>query len=249
MRLFYAVGAVMGILTRISEGFVFHPSPLARARKTIAFATESMFQVPISEWDEEASSIASRYLQGKYTACDIDGENCRAFCDQEEIRKVLKEILPPVTQDELESDVQEIMKSFEGADVIDMFDFIDALKGNRFWSEAGEVCVKELMYLDCLQSNYGKKKSVLCDDDYDDLKNSLTWDGSEVVNLSGDEARFIYAIAANRKGEAIMSDAEYIALKEKLRGEGSWVVNRAPDPLEKLGLNTFLGYIHRSFQT
>ena len=46
-----------------------------------------------------------------------------------------------------------------------------------------------------------------------------------------------------------MGDAEYMALKEKLRGEGSWVVNRAPDPLEKLGLNTFLGYIHRSFQT
>ena len=47
----------------------------------------------------------------------------------------------------------------------------------------------------------------------------------------------------------VMSNDEYAALKAKLQEEESWVVSRAQDPLEKLGLNTFLGYIHRSFRS
>ena len=49
--------------------------------------------------------IATRYLQGKYTACDSEGNNCRAICDQSEITAVLKEILPPVSVKELETEV------------------------------------------------------------------------------------------------------------------------------------------------
>ena len=221
--------------------------PSTLLRRGVA-ASEGLFQADISEWDTDISAIATRYLQGKYTACDIDGENCRAFCDRDEIKKVLTEILPPVSTGELEGEVVEIMNTFKGAEVIDMTEFIDALKTNKYWADAGELVVKELMYLDCLQSNYASKKALLSDDDYDELKSSLTWDGSEIVNMSGDEARFLYAIAANRKGEAAMPDAEYASLKAKLQDEGSWVTSRAQDPLEKLGLNTFLGYIHRSFR-
>ena len=49
--------------------------------------------------------IATRYLQGKYTACDLEGGNCRAVCDRAEITAVLKEILPPVSAKELETEV------------------------------------------------------------------------------------------------------------------------------------------------
>ena len=45
--------------------------------------------------------------------------------------------------------------------------------------------VKELIYLDALQSMYVSKKSLLNDDDYDELKDSLTWDGSALVTMSG----------------------------------------------------------------
>ena len=177
--------AVFALTISVVAGWtgVVPPSPrsfrTAGALRTAAAKDESLFQVPISDWDEDISAIATRYLQGKYTACDLDGENCRALCDQEEISKVLTEILPPVSEEELKSEVDEIMATFKGAEVIDMGDFLDALKTNKYWAESGELVVKELMYLDCLQSSYASKKALLSDDDYDELKSSLTWDGSE----------------------------------------------------------------------
>ena len=35
--------------------------------------------------------------------------------------------------------------------------------------------------------------------------------------------------------------------QEELKAAGSWTVSRAMDPLERLGLNTYVGYMHRSF--
>ena len=63
-----------------------------------------------------------------------------------------------------------------------------------------------------------------------------------------------------------MEDVEYEKLKSELQSKGlnsylskqyvyrfwkicnigSWVVTRGKDPLEKLGLNTFMSYLHRS---
>ena len=65
------------------------------------------------------------------------------------------------------------------------------------------------------------------------------------VLTEGNEARFIFAVASNERGEPCMSDDEYSALKFELKKQNSWVVTRAMDPLERLGMNTFLGYLHR----
>ena len=65
--------------------------------------------------------------------------------------------------------------------------------------------------------------------------------------MKADEALFVTAVAAARRGEAIMGDEEYNALKAKPRAVKSWVADRSPDALEKLGLDTFMGYLHRSF--
>jgi len=62
---------------------------------------------------------------------------------------------------------------------------------------------------------------------------------------SGKEARFIFAVAAYQRGEETLSNDEYGRLKSDLQAANSWVVNRGKDPLEKLGMNTFLGYLHR----
>lgn len=91
-------------------------------------------------------------------------------------------------------------------------------------------------------------KVLLNNDDYDELKSSLTWDGSALVNLSGKEAQFLFAVAAARKGAPTMPDDQYAALKEELQAQNSWVAARGMDPLEKLGMQTLLGYIHRTFE-
>lgn len=84
-----------------------------------------------------------------------------------------------------------------------------------------------------------------CDISYIDL----TWEGSSVATMNAREAEFVSAVAASKRGEPFMADDEYKALKAELKKEGSWVVNRGEDALEHLGLNTFMGYLHRSMET
>eukprot|EP00614_Pseudopedinella_elastica_P007186 CAMPEP_0172612294 /NCGR_PEP_ID=MMETSP1068-20121228/32189_1 /TAXON_ID=35684 /ORGANISM="Pseudopedinella elastica, Strain CCMP716" /LENGTH=258 /DNA_ID=CAMNT_0013416453 /DNA_START=32 /DNA_END=808 /DNA_ORIENTATION=+ len=203
-------------------------------------------QTPVSEWDETISAIASRYVESKYAACDKDGENCVALRDRDEITVLLREILPPVSTSELNKEVDDLMKLFGDEKSIAIDKFVEAVKNNPYWGEAGELVVKELIYLDAVMNDHVYDKSVLNDDDYDDLKESLTWDGSELVNLSGQEAKFLHAVGASRKGLSMLSDAEYGALKAELKANKSWVALRELDPLERLGLNTLVGYIHRS---
>lgn len=64
-------------------------------------------------------------------------------------------------------------------------EFIRAVLGNSYWREAGPLVVKELMFLDCLDSNYFKKVQLIDDERYDMLKESLQWEGSAVATLSG----------------------------------------------------------------
>ena len=52
---------------------------------------------------------------------------------------------------ELEKEVSEVMQTFEGKELVDVEEFVDRLKSNTYWAEAGELVVKELMYLDCVQ--------------------------------------------------------------------------------------------------
>jgi len=45
-----------------------------------------------------------------------------------------------------------------------------------------------------------------------------------------------------------MGDVEFDEMKQRLKSKGSWVANRVQDPLERLGVDSFLGYIHQSFR-
>ena len=80
------------------------------------------------------------------------------------------------------------------------------------------------------------------------MKDSLTWDGSAIATMSGKEAKFLHSVSNSRKGVPSLSDEQYAKLKGELQAEGSWVVKRAQDPLERLGMNTLMGYVHRSFK-
>lgn len=203
----------------------------------------------VDSWDTSTLALTASYLQAKYKACDRDGEQCRAKCDRDEIVALLREILPPVSPEELAAEVEVVMASFPSTQgMIDIGEFVGTVKRNKYWSDAGELVVKELIYLDCLQASYAMDtQPLLSDDEYDELKDSLCWDGSALPTMTGQEAKFLTALVASRKGYTILPDAEYSALKAELQAENSWVASRAPDTLERLGLNTLLGYVHRTF--
>lgn len=80
---------------------------------------------------------------------------------------------------------------------------------------------KERIFLDALQTYYASGRQMLDDDEFDTLKEDLSWRGSPVVTLNREETRFLAASMAYNKGEPMMSDSEFDALKTKLKDEKS----------------------------
>lgn len=82
---------------------------------------------------------------------------------------------------------------------------------------------KERMFLDALQSFYVSGRQVMDDAEFDALKEDLSWNGSEVVNLNRKEIAFLEAKQAYMKGTPMMSDAEFDTLKGELLEDGSTI--------------------------
>jgi len=88
---------------------------------------------------------------------------------------------------------------------------------------------KEAEFLFALQSFYVTGQASMTDEEFDNLKEELTWEGSSVATLSTDELRFLEATRAFRDGKpSIMSDADYDALKLALKTKGSAVALEGP---------------------
>jgi len=88
---------------------------------------------------------------------------------------------------------------------------------------------KERIFLDALQSYYATGRQVLSDEEFDLLKEDLTWNGSEMVVMNRKEVRFLSSIQAYLKGDPIISDTEFDQLKAELKEESSrFAVSREP---------------------
>ncbi|XP_049377514.1 PGR5-like protein 1B, chloroplastic [Solanum stenotomum] len=83
-------------------------------------------------------------------------------------------------------------------------------------------------FLQALQSFYYEGKAMMSNEEFDNLKEELMWEGSSVVMLSPDEQRFLEASMAYVSGNPIMTDKEYDKLKMKLKRDGSDIVVEGP---------------------
>lgn len=99
---------------------------------------------------------------------------------------------------------------------------LDQKKGKK---SIGEM---EQEFLQALQSFYYEGKAVMSNEEFDNLKEELMWEGSSVVMLSPDEQRFLEASMAYVAGNPILSDKEFDDLKLKLKTEGSMIVVEGP---------------------
>lgn len=87
---------------------------------------------------------------------------------------------------------------------------------------------KETLFLDAMQAFY-RGDVMLSNEEFDSLKEELTWQGSDVVSLNRDEYRFLDAAKAYEQGQPIMEDQEFDKLKKKLFEQGSVVaIQRGP---------------------
>jgi len=80
---------------------------------------------------------------------------------------------------------------------------------------------KERMFLDSLQSYYVSGRAVLEDEEFDLLKEDLVWNGSDLVQMNRNEAKYMAAMQSYLNGSPIMSDAEFDTLKTTLKEEES----------------------------
>jgi len=92
-------------------------------------------------------------------------------------------------------------------------------------SKALSLDEKEKLYLECLDAYYNEDgKQILSNDEYEQLKLDLDFDGSKIAVFSKDEIKFVLANKRFSMGKPILSDDEYNTLREKLRSAGSSVV-------------------------
>ncbi|CAM0905123.1 unnamed protein product [Alopecurus aequalis] len=78
------------------------------------------------------------------------------------------------------------------------------------------------------KSFYYDKTAIMSNEEFDNLKEELMWEGSSVVMLSPDEQRLLEASMAYVAGNPIMTDAEFDDLKLRLKKEGSDIVQEGP---------------------
>ncbi|KAL3156704.1 hypothetical protein ABBQ38_000979 [Trebouxia sp. C0009 RCD-2024] len=86
---------------------------------------------------------------------------------------------------------------------------------------------KEQEFLEALRSFYFEDKPAMSNEEFDNLKEELLWEGSKVAVLSGTEQRFMQASMAAAAGKPMLSDEEYDDLKAQLRNKNSRVVQQA----------------------
>lgn len=80
---------------------------------------------------------------------------------------------------------------------------------------------KTLTFSFSIQSYYVNGRQLLPDDEFDLLKEDLSWNGSKLVQMNRNEAKYMAAMQAYLNGEPIMSDSEFDALKTTLKEENS----------------------------
>jgi len=80
---------------------------------------------------------------------------------------------------------------------------------------------KERIFLDALQSYYVNSRQLLPDDQFDLLKEDLSWNGSKLVQMNRNEAKYLSAMEAYLKGTPMLSDEEFDALKSTLKEDKS----------------------------
>ncbi|WRX19561.1 hypothetical protein QQP08_012048 [Theobroma cacao] len=86
----------------------------------------------------------------------------------------------------------------------------------------------EQEFLQALQAFYYEGKAIMSNEEFDNLKEELMWEGSSVVMLSSDEQKFLEASMAYVSGKPILSDEEFDKLKQRLKMEGSEIVVEGP---------------------
>lgn len=119
-------------------------------------------------------------------------------------------------------------KATQAADVVDenIGEYCSLDKGGKRPQRELTTGEKEQLFLEAMMSYYYDGQPMLSDEEFENLKQELQWEGSKVVVLSKEEKMLLEARMAFKQGRPIMTDAEYDALKQSLAGSSVYTLPR-----------------------
>lgn len=228
---------------KFSESFL-----LSASTEDASSSSGSLFQGE----EEDMFPLVTQYVDARYTAF---AQRKEAFqpevCTLEDVSMLLKSLLPPVTQQELEYELNNVcemilqMDPESTADRINPLALFQAIPYNSYWQYAGSRVVKELIMFDCLYTYYQTQISVLGDAEFDVLLKKLQEEGSLVPRLDTHECAYIVAVCSIQRGQPKLTDQEFSDLQQYVTEKESWLVTTDTSNLD---MNTFLGYVWRNIQ-
>jgi hypothetical protein len=80
---------------------------------------------------------------------------------------------------------------------------------------------KEKLYLDACSAFHNDGTKLIPDDEYEQLKADLAFEGSSVALMSREEILFMVAASRWQEGKPIMPDSEFDNLRRKLKSKNS----------------------------
>jgi len=116
--------------------------------------------------------------------------------------------------------MKDMVTTKEGADGVVEFMGVDSM-GNPVTLT---LAAREKLYLDATALYHLDGSQLISNDDYDQLKNDLAFEGSKVGLMNRDEIKFMVAASRYAEGKPIMSDSEFDNLRRKLKAANSKAV-------------------------
>jgi hypothetical protein len=80
---------------------------------------------------------------------------------------------------------------------------------------------KEKLYLDACSAFHNDGQKLIPDEEYEQLKADLAFEGSSVAMMSREEILFMVAASRWQEGKPIMPDSEFDSLRRKLKSKNS----------------------------
>lgn len=178
----------------------------------------------------ELRKIAKAYLHRKIFSlneCLVEQypSSCKVEMVPNDIVNILRHILCPLTERETLYEYQRLSQKLNSKSTVDEYELFDALLHNRQWTLAGELIVKEFIYLDSMLSIIMEYDDPLLSREcVQKVKDDLECNLSNVPSYSNDE--IVYLLASSHRDRSlseIVSDEMYRNLEDKLKKKMSSV--------------------------
>ena len=154
---------------------------------------------------------------------------------EEGITNILSHILPPITERDMQHEYRLLLASLGSRSNVDEYELFDAVMHNRQWIHAGEMIIKEFVYLDSIRALVVNEDSLLSNECLSILKEDLECNLSRVTTYSNEEVLYLFATSfRDRKMKSLLCEDDYQELEQTLAAKLSDVYAQIKDTKRRI---------------